>query len=125
MMEYRNAKYNSVGTIDCEINHPKFGWIPFTASPDDSQKYGRDLYASMRDIANEYTPPPPPPPPTKDEVAAQVRSHRDALLSSSDWTQMQDAPVDRAAWAEYRQALRDVTDQEGFPENVTWPEPPK
>jgi hypothetical protein len=43
-MEYRNPKYNRHGTIDCEINHEKFGWIPFTASPDDIEQKGRDLY---------------------------------------------------------------------------------
>lgn len=35
-----------------------------------------------------------------------------------------DAPVDQAAWAVYRQALRDVPQQEGFPENIVWPESP-
>ena len=35
------------------------------------------------------------------------RFHRDRLLKESDWTQVNDAPVDRQAWATYRQALRD------------------
>lgn len=35
-MEWRNAKYDAAGTITCEINHPLFGWIPFTANPDDT-----------------------------------------------------------------------------------------
>ena len=43
-IEYRTPRFNSVGTIDCEINHPAFGWIPFTASPDDPEEYGRELY---------------------------------------------------------------------------------
>jgi hypothetical protein len=34
-MNYRNAVYNQRGTIDCEIEHPEFGWIPTTLSPDD------------------------------------------------------------------------------------------
>ena len=37
----------------------------------------------------------------------RMRLRRDALLAASDWTQVADAPVDRAAWAAYRQALRD------------------
>ena len=53
-----------------------------------------------------------------------VRQERDALLSSRDWTQIADAPVDQAAWAAYRQALRDVPAQSGFPDNVTWPDKP-
>lgn len=37
----------------------------------------------------------------------RMRLHRDRLLKESDWTQVADAPVDRQAWATYRQALRD------------------
>lgn len=55
--------------------------------------------------------------------AAQVRSQRNRLLSASDWTQVLDAPVDRAAWATYRQALRDLPDAEGFPD-VAMPHDP-
>lgn len=59
-----------------------------------------------------------------DAQAAAVRADRNAKLSASDWTQVADAPVDKAAWAAYRQALRDITAQAGFPWNVTWPEAP-
>ncbi|MEN8659818.1 MAG: phage tail assembly chaperone [Marivita sp.] len=60
-----------------------------------------------------------------DEAAAQAfRHNRDHLLAASDWTQVADAPVDAAAWAAYRQALRDVPAQAGFPDNITWPEAP-
>jgi hypothetical protein len=37
----------------------------------------------------------------------RMRLHRDRLLAASDWTQTADSPVDKAAWAAYRQALRD------------------
>lgn len=56
--------------------------------------------------------------------AAQVRSERNSKLKDTDWTQVTDAPVDKAAWATYRQALRDVTAQEGFPWAIIWPEMP-
>jgi hypothetical protein len=56
------------------------------------------------------------------EKAKAVRDDRNKRLADSDWTQVADAPVDKAAWAAYRQALRDVTAQEGFPWNVQWPE---
>lgn len=62
----------------------------------------------------------PPPAPTADDV----RATRDQLLAESDWTQVADAPVDQTAWATYRQALRDIPQQAGFPENVTWPDEP-
>lgn len=57
--------------------------------------------------------------------SASVRGERDSLLSGSDWTQVADAPVDQAAWATYRQALRDIPDQAGFPDNVQWPVAPE
>jgi len=59
-----------------------------------------------------------------DAQAAQVRDERNAKLSESDWTQVADAPVDKAAWAAYRQALRDVPNQTEFPNSVAWPTPP-
>lgn len=60
-----------------------------------------------------------------DELTArEVRAERDRLLSACDWTQVADAPVDRSAWAAYRQALRDVPEQAGFPYTITWPEEP-
>jgi len=54
-------------------------------------------------------------------TAEQMRQLRDGLLAKSDWTQVSDAPVDKAAWATYRQALRDVTLQPGFPYDILWP----
>lgn len=55
---------------------------------------------------------------------AQIREDRNNRLSESDWTQLPDVPVDTAAWATYRQALRDLPTQEGFPLNITWPTKP-
>lgn len=65
------------------------------------------------------------PDPTPEELAENVRAERDALLYASDWTQVADAPVDQAAWAAYRQALRDLPQQQGFPSVVTWPAEPQ
>lgn len=62
--------------------------------------------------------------PTED-AAERVRDERDRLLAASDWTQVADAPVDQAAWAAYRQALRDIPQQAGFPDAVTWPTEPE
>jgi len=66
----------------------------------------------------------PDPGPSEEQLAAQARSERDRLLDKSDWTQVPDAPVDQSAWAEYRQALRDVPQQAGFPTDVNWPTKP-
>ena len=62
---------------------------------------------------------------TKDaEQAKAVRQQRTDKLKDSDWTQVADAPVDQTAWATYRQALRDITAQQGFPWEVNWPTKP-
>ena len=62
---------------------------------------------------------------TKDaEQAKAMREQRGEKLKNSDWTQVADAPVDKAVWATYRQALRDITAQSGFPWKITWPDTP-
>ena len=51
-----------------------------------------------------------------------VRAKRQSLLTASDWTQLPDVPLEtKALWATYRQALRDITTQVGFPFDVAWP----
>lgn len=62
--------------------------------------------------------------PTEAQKAESVRAQRNQKLKDSDWTQVADAPVDQAAWAAYRQALRDVPSQTGFPWEVQWPVEP-
>ena len=59
-----------------------------------------------------------------DRKAAEVRAERNTKLAATDWTQITDATADKAAWAIYRQALRDVTTQAGFPQTITWPDAP-
>ena len=62
---------------------------------------------------------------TKDaEQSASVRTSRNDKLAQCDWTQIADSTADKPTWATYRQMLRDVTAQDGFPWNVTWPEAP-
>jgi len=58
------------------------------------------------------------------EQAKAVREDRTKRLSESDWTQVADAPVDKTVWATYRQELRDVPNQSGFPWDITWPTQP-
>lgn len=57
------------------------------------------------------------------EVAKGVRTTRDAKLAETDWTALSDVTMS-AEMTAYRQALRDLPTQEGFPHNVTWPEKP-
>ena len=58
-----------------------------------------------------------------DALAVQVRAKRDQLLRDSDWTMLMDTPTDKAEWATYRQALRDLPQAVGFP-NVALPATP-
>jgi hypothetical protein len=67
------------------------------------------------------------PPPYVPSSAEVVVAQRNALLANSDWTQLADVPLTaemKAQWATYRQALRDITDQSGFPDQINWPEIP-
>ena len=59
-----------------------------------------------------------------EEAATAVRAERDKLIASCDWMGMSDVTMS-AEWATYRQALRDVTAQEGFPLDVTYPTKPE
>ena len=132
-MNYRNAKYiNDSGWIDCEIEHETFGWIPYTLDPteEDMTINNDDLLAAMEaagDVA-AYVPP------TQAELDAtlseQLRGERDDLLVEVDafvgnplrWATLSAAQQD--AWAGYRQALLDVPQQAGFPNDVVWPVKP-
>ena len=59
-----------------------------------------------------------------DEKAAEdVRNQRDKLIADTDWMALSDSTL-TPAWAAYRQALRDVTAQAGFPHTVDWPKEP-
>lgn len=59
-----------------------------------------------------------------DEYVKRARQLRDACLQSSDWTQIPDCTVDKQVWATYRQALRDLPAQPGFPHEIVWPRRP-
>jgi hypothetical protein len=67
--------------------------------------------------------------PTEEQAAADawdnLRATRNAMLSGSDWTQVDDAPVDKAAWAAYRQELRDLPAKTTDPFNPVWPQKPQ
>lgn len=132
-MEYRNAQRLENGWIDCEINHPVYGWIPFTCDPNDTgaEFDAAALHASM-DADPEtlnYVPP------TQEELDAQaasiIRAERDYKLANEvdpiagnalRWAALTEEQ--RQAWAAYRQALLDVPQQAGFPHDLTWPEAP-
>jgi hypothetical protein len=59
------------------------------------------------------------------ERAVIIRQERSTKLKECDWTQLADSPVNKETWATYRQSLRDVPSQEGFPWTITWPTQPE
>lgn len=133
-MNYRNTHRLANGWIDCEIEHPDHGWIPFTCNPNDTgaQFDVAALYAQMdADPATAaYVPP------TQEELdaanAEAVRAERDYRLASevdpiaSNPLRWADLTAEKQAeWAAYRRALLDITAQSGFPSSVVWPTKPE
>ena len=83
---------------------------------------------TLADFPNAPTPEKPNYNPDQrqlEQEAEEARAQRDALLAASDWTQVADAPVNSQAWVDYRQALRDVPEQAGFPTDINWPVAPE
>lgn len=70
--------------------------------------------------ATAWAPPPAPifEEPTQEEI---VRFERNSLLKDTDWMVLSDSSQPSQEWLDYRQALRDIPQQEGFPSNVVWP----
>jgi hypothetical protein len=73
IMQYKNPTFTETGAIDCDINHPAHGWIPFTASPDDPEKHGRDLHKAIL-AAGGVAAYVAPPLPTEAEVLTRKRA---------------------------------------------------
>ena len=65
-------------------------------------------------------------PPISVDLAAEARVKRNLLLSSADYevNRCEDVAANSTAWRAYRQELRDVPEQAGFPENIDWPTAP-
>ena len=131
--EVRNAKSLQAdnGRIDVEINHPEFGWIPYTIDPTD-QDSTIDNNAVSALIGSNFT---AYTAPTQDELDAEaaltVRVERNTILEKQvdpiisnplRWAEMTTA--EQNSWTQYRTDLLNITDQAGFPHNVTWPTKP-
>lgn len=98
----------------------------FLIAEDNADDFLRYTYVgTLLTLTNK--PLPVPYEPTEAEIAGQARTQRDQLLAETDWTQVLDAPISaecREAFRVYRQALRDITEQDGFPYEITWPDMP-
>lgn len=60
-----------------------------------------------------------------DSKAEEARQKRNELLTASDWTQIPDSSANTAIWKTYRQKLRDISNQKGFPLAIIWPNTPE
>lgn len=92
-LEYRNAKFNAVGSIDLEWNHPVYGWIPFGASPNDVEAHGREFFELAKETAEPYVAPVAPAP-----TSADVDAERDRRITagfSFNGVAYQSRPEDR------------------------------
>ena len=112
--------------IDVIWEHPDHGDIPFTASKDDTEAHGREIYqlalAGKFGKVSPYDGPSP-----EDQAAASIRTQRDGLLSELDiivsnpLRYAKFSEEEKSQLAAYRQALLDVPQQEGFPNEIEWP----
>ena len=134
-MNYRNAKYiNANGWIECEIEHPDYGWIPYTLDPADTDMTinNDDLLVAMASNGDVAAYVPPTQAELDAEAAAAVRAERDMKLATEVDTIAGNAlrwaaltAEQQQSWADYRQALLDVPQQAGFPHEVVWPTKPE
>tara|TARA_R100000951_G_C2639182_1_gene180327 strand:- start:878 stop:1291 length:414 start_codon:yes stop_codon:yes gene_type:complete len=117
--------------MDVEINHPKYGWILYTLDPSDTDTT-IDNDAVMALIGSNFAAYVPPTQAELDaDAAEQVRQERngkleeevDPLVSNPlRWADL--TAAEQAEWTQYRTDLLNITDQAGFPYDVTWPSKP-
>lgn len=83
MMEIRNPKYTATGAIDCEVDFHGLGWLPFTATPDDPEAHGREIFAlaeAMGPAAYD------PPQASIEDYKTAVQAHLNAAAQSRLYT---------------------------------------
>ncbi|MDA9272042.1 phage tail assembly chaperone [bacterium] len=133
-MIYRNARYIDASNrvVDCEISHPEFGWVPYTLVPEDTggsvdSRKLLEIMSGRKDVADFVE-----PFVSEEEryatASTEVRRHRDSLLrkyfdpiASNPFRWEPLSEMERQELLDYRSALLDVTNQDGFPYNVQWP----
>jgi hypothetical protein len=132
--QVRNAQsLNSDNTrFDVEINHPDYGWIPYTLDPSDTDNTVNNSEL-MSLIGTDFTAYVAPTQEELDaETAEQVRSDRDyKLLTEVDplvsnplrWAEL--TSDKQTEWSQYRTDLLNVPQQSGFPNTITWPVKPE
>ena len=131
--EVRNAKsLNTENTrFDVEINHPQYGWIPYTLNPHDTDMTvdNRVLLTLIGSDYEEYVATTQAE--LDENLSLSIRHERDDMLSQEvdpivtnplRWAELTDSK--QAEWTQYRTDLLNLPDQVGFPNTVTWPTKP-
>ena len=118
--------------MNVEINHPQYGWIPYTLDPADTDTT-IDNDAVMALIGDDFAAYVPPTQAELDAAAAaQIRAERDSILArvvdpivsnALRWADM--TTEQQNAWSQYRTDLLNVPQQNGFPYNIVWPIKPE
>ena len=134
-MKYKNPRKHPNGFIDCEIEHPTYGWIPYTCSLNDKSVHFNvpQLYHAMNSDPNLFNIVYKEP--TEAEkleiMSNHIRNVRNSLLekyfdpvvsNSVRWNDLSEEEKNK--YTNYRKELLDITLQEKFPYDVTWPKPP-
>ena len=128
-----NCKIEVTGTVERTVqSHTLEGKQAYAVFADGTKiklwPYNKQKYAVGQTVAMKQYKIVEIPAPTTEEVAAQVRAQRDAMIARTDFMMMPDYPIseeDKALVEAYRQALRDIPQQESFPSNVQWPVAPQ
>lgn len=102
----RNPRYNAFGTIDCEINHPVHGWIPFTADPNDAEEIGAFVHAAALAMGPAPYVAPEPVNPVPQEVS---RFQARAALMAAGLLDAADAAVAASGDAFLQLAWKEAT----------------
>jgi len=93
--------------------HESLVWIDSNLPVNYGDKYINGEFVSPNSLISD------------EDLAKDIRNTRDVLLSMSDWTQSNDVPqATKEKWTDYRQQLRDIPQQLGFPRDVIFPEKP-
>ena len=123
---FGEAKWTPEDNIDCLVKVEETGEvIPFCATPFDPEDYGRELYEMLKTKYADMV-----QPCTDEEryrfASGDVLMRRGQELASSDWISNGDVMLqNQLEWLQYRQDLRDITLQDGYPFDVTWPTRPQ
>jgi hypothetical protein len=128
-----HVQYEGLNPINLLIPHDETGFLTGEALDTAIQQAypweveQREKFAKFTNGAEIQALVEPLPPLSTEALAKEIRFTRNSLLIDCDWTQLADSALiteQKTAWSEYRQALRDITTQPGFPSNITWPVAP-